>query len=56
LINVYVCRNDGKVRPSDELDGGRFWSRAEIEANLGRGVFTPNFESEAARINLLEML
>ena len=31
-------------------------SRAEIEANLGKGVFTPNFESEAARINLLEML
>lgn len=56
LINVYVCHYDGAVEPSEELDGGRFWSRAEIEANLSKGVFTPNFESEAARINLLEML
>lgn len=56
LINVYVCRYDGVIEPTDELDGGRFWSRAEIEANLGRGVFTPNFESEAERIGLLEML
>ena len=56
LINVFVCRYDGAIEPTDELDGGRFWSRAEIENNLGRGVFTPNFESEAKRIGLLEML
>lgn len=56
LINVFVCRYDGEIVPTDELDGGRFWSRAEIENNLGRGVFTPNFENEAARIGLLEML
>lgn len=56
LINVFVCRYDGVIEPSDELDGGRFWSRAEIEDNLGRGVFTPNFESEAERIGLLGML
>ena len=56
LINVFVCRYDDAIRPSDELDGGRFWSREEIEQNLGRGVFTPNFESEAEQIRLLEML
>lgn len=56
LINVYICRYDGEIRPSDELADGRFWSREEIEQNLGRGVFTPNFESEAERIRLLEML
>ena len=56
LINVFVCRYDGEVVPTDELDGGRFWSRAEIESNFGRGVFTPNFESEAERIGLLGML
>lgn len=33
-----------------EVDEGRFWSVAEIEAALGRGVFTPNFESEFAAI------
>ena len=47
---VYVHRTvwDGPVSPSEELDGGRFWSREEIFAHLGRGVFTPNFESEVA--------
>ena len=45
---IYVHRTvyDGEVVPSDELDGGRFWSRDEIFENLGKGVFTPNFEGE----------
>ncbi len=32
------------VVPSDELDGGRWWTREEIEANPG--LFTPNFLNE----------
>ena len=36
----------GPVRPSGELDGGRFWSPQEIRENLGEGIFTPNFEGE----------
>ena len=45
---VYVHRTvyDGPVRPSEELDGGRFWSPDEILENLGKGIFTPNFEGE----------
>ena len=45
---VYVHRTvyDGEVTPSGELDGGRFWMPGEIRANLGKGVFTPNFEGE----------
>ena len=49
---VYVNRTtyDGLVQPSkDELDGGRFWSMAEIDEAMGQGVLTPNFESEFAR-------
>jgi isopentenyldiphosphate isomerase/intracellular septation protein A len=30
----------------DEIDEGRFWSLKEIEKNLGKEVFTPNFEHE----------
>lgn len=47
---VYVHRTvyDGPVRPSGELDGGRFWEPEEILSMLGRGVFTPNFEGEVA--------
>lgn len=44
---VYVHRTvyDGIVSPSkEELDGGRFWSPEEIRKNIGKGVFTPNFE------------
>lgn len=47
LIYAYKTIYDGPVTPSpEELDGGRFWSRAEIIANIGKDVFTPNFESE----------
>ena len=46
LIYVHRTVYDGEVVPSDELDGGRFWSRDEILANLGKGVFTPNLEGE----------
>lgn len=48
-INVYRTAYDGEVRPSDELDGGRFWTPDEIRASLGGGVFTPNFEQEFRR-------
>lgn len=49
---VYVHRTvyDGAVAPGDELDGGRFWTRDEILGNLGKGLFTPNFEGEAKLI------
>jgi len=30
----------------DEIDEGRFWSLQEIRNNLGKGIFTPNFEHE----------
>lgn len=30
----------------EELADGRFWSISEIKENLGKGIFTPNFERE----------
>ena len=50
LIHVYRTVWQGPVQPSAELDGGRFWSRAEIAAAIGKGLFTPNFEGEAERV------
>ncbi|MCX6333633.1 MAG: NUDIX domain-containing protein [Bacteroidia bacterium] len=29
-----------------EIDDGRFWPLEEIKRNLGKGIFTPNFEKE----------
>lgn len=53
LVFVHKTVYDGEVRPSAETDGGRFWSAEEIKANIGKGVFTPNFESEVERVNLI---
>ena len=50
LVYVHRTTYDGPVRPSqNELDGGRFWSTAEIRAAIGQGILTPNFESEYQR-------
>jgi isopentenyldiphosphate isomerase len=47
LVYVHKTIYDGDVKPSkEELDGGRFWSKEEILDNMGKGVFTPNFENE----------
>jgi isopentenyldiphosphate isomerase len=32
--------------PSEEVQEGRFWSQKQIEQNLGKDIFTPNFELE----------
>lgn len=50
LIYVYKAIYDGPVTPNNkELAGGRFWNNKEIMENIGRDVFTPNFESEYQR-------
>lgn len=49
---VYVNRTtyDGAINPSKrELSGGRFWSIEEIHDAIGKGILTPNFESEFQR-------
>lgn len=54
---VYVNRTtyDGEIRPSaEELDGGRFWTIQEIREAMGKGVLTPNFESEFKKVFLHE--
>ena len=53
LVFVHRTVYDGPVTPSEELDGGRFWSLDESRENLGKGLFTPNFEGEIQRIGLL---
>ena len=51
LVYVHKTIYDGSVRPSEtELEGGRFWSRDEIISNMGKGIFTPNFEDEYSKI------
>ncbi|MFA6872635.1 MAG: NUDIX domain-containing protein [Bacteroidaceae bacterium] len=53
LVFVYRTIYKGIITPSDELDGGRFWTTSEIYENIGTDLFTPNFEKELERTNLL---
>jgi isopentenyldiphosphate isomerase len=50
LVHVFRTTYDGEIVPSDELDGGRFWSIEEVRAAICKGLFTPNFEQEFQRI------
>ena len=46
---AYLCVHAGPFVPEpEEIDALRFWTRAEITAELGTGTFTPNFELEFA--------
>lgn len=59
LVNVYAAVGNFELHPDpEELDGGKWWELEEIDANIGKGVFTPNFESEFKMIrkSLLALL
>ena len=46
LIYAYKIAYDKDITPSEETDGGRFWSMEEIHDAMGQGILTPNFEQE----------
>ena len=50
LVYVYSAVYDGAVSPSEELDGGRFWTIDEIKAAMGQEMLTPNFEMEFVKV------
>ena len=52
---VYVYRTITMVQPtpSDELDGGRFFTMNELDERMQTGFFTPNFESEWQKVRRL---
>lgn len=47
LIYVHKTLYDKEIYPNiKELEYGRFWSGKDIGNNIGKNVFTPNFEYE----------
>lgn len=50
LVFSHKTIYDGPITPSDELAGGRFWTLDEIKANMGKDIFTPNFENEFCKL------
>lgn len=54
LVYIYRCIYDGSFNPDpSEVDEGRFWTLDEIRKNIGKGIFTPNFESEIEKLGWL---
>jgi isopentenyldiphosphate isomerase len=50
-VHTFVLTSSGPFRPHpEEIDEVRSFSVAEMEAMLGRGTLTPNFEDELARL------
>ena len=59
FVSVFAAIGSFELQPDlDEVDEGRWWSLDEIDAHLGEGLFTPNFESEYQKIkkSLLALL
>ena len=47
LIHSYYTVYDGPVTVDlTEISEGKFWNIADVEAQIGNDVFTPNFENE----------
>ena len=59
MVNVFAAVGSYELHPDlDEVDEGRWWELADIDASIGKGIFTPNFESEFQMIrkSLLALL
>lgn len=47
MIGLYVAVGSFDLHPDNyEVSEGRYWPLEEIEANLGKDIFTPEFENE----------
>ena len=59
MVNVFAVVGSYELHPDlDEVAEGRWWDLSDIDANLDKGVCTPNFESEFRMIrkSLLALL
>ena len=47
LVFSFLIQDDGPFYPNpEEISEVRFWNLDEINRQLGKGIFTPNFEQE----------
>ncbi len=47
LVLGFITVTNELLKPDgEEVEEGRFWKKEELEKQLGKGVFTPNFEYE----------
>ncbi len=53
LVFPFRCVYDGKIQPSAETDGGRFWTIQEVRDAMRKGILTPNLEQELTRLGIV---
>lgn len=47
LVNIFAVVGSYDLHPDmDEVEEGRWWPVSDIDSSIGKGIFTPNFESE----------
>ena len=47
VVTAFAITYDGELHPDlEEVDEGRFWTFDELRTNMGKGVFTEQFERE----------
>lgn len=52
MVMVFAAVGNFELNPDNhEVSEGRYWTREEILASIGKGVFTPNFELEYSKYN-----
>lgn len=59
MVNVFAAVGSYELHPDmDEVDEGRWWELSEVDEAMGKGILTPNFESEFQMIrkSLLALL
>lgn len=59
MVNVFAAVGSFSLRPDhDEVDEIKAWDMESIDENLGKSLFTPNFEQEYVRVRagLLSLL
>jgi isopentenyldiphosphate isomerase/intracellular septation protein A len=57
LVYVFISHDyKGVAVQSDEVDELRFWTRKEIESNMGKGIFTPNLEHDFEMLKAEKLL
>jgi isopentenyldiphosphate isomerase/intracellular septation protein A len=57
LVHTYQGFHNGPFSlPRTEIRAGRFWKIKEIEKNLGKNVFTPNFEQEFQMLRQIKLI
>ena len=55
LVNAFAAEVGDDVKITfdpEEIDEGRFWKISDIEAAMGNGILTPNFEQEFGRLKV----